>query len=503
MLWLWLSSHALGADLLVDVGDDWCATLASAAAGDRVLLAPGPHEGTCSVTPQGTEGSPVTLTVQDSERRATLTASTATGNLLDLYSGHLHIESVDFGPTPINVEAVRLHTGDGLEVRDCTFAVIDSQAIVANSAGNIYSAIVIENNTFEDVTGTAVSIGCQAGAGDCAATDVVVQGNRILGVTDGEGIALELDATGHVRHNTVSGTTGAAIRVAGDAATAGGVEIPATGTLPSTIVEGNHLSGGSTGVALAVDGGPVLVRNNVVRSGSLGALRVENAGAPDRMDHIHVVGNALAGGDGPAVTLVDWLDTATVSFEVNGVWDPNAPGAGVPANPGTRPWAGNVDCSSETACFEDIAGGDPSPRAGGELVGAGIDVADGRLPTDFCGSARTTGDPAGPLITSLDSPLSLTDDTDPTTRCSPTDTGIDTGIDTGEDSSEPTYNPGGGNGLPVPAPDTATEPALPSWSAAWKAGETGGIGCSSTGLAATWTAVWLGILALARRRTDD
>lgn len=503
MLWLWLTTHAFAADLLVDVGDDWCATLSSAVAGDRVLLAPGTHTGTCAITPAGEEGNPVIFSVQDTERRAILSSTGVGINLLDLYGGELVVEGIDFGPTEINAEAIRLHAGDRVTIRDCSFDHIGGQAIVANTAGSTYSDILIEDSTFTDLTASAITVGCFAGSADCSASSVVVQRNRIDGAASGSGIVFERDAVGHIAHNTVSGTLGPAVRVGGDAADGGGVEAPAAGELPSTVVEGNHLSGSATDATLTVDGGPVLVRNNVVLSGTLGALVVTDPSATDRMDHIHVLGNSLAGGSGPVVSLDGWSETATLSFQVNGVWDPTSPGAGVPSPIGALPWAGNADCSSETACFEDITAGDPSPRAGGDLVGVGIEVADGLLPVDLCGDSRAVGDPAGALVSSLADPMSLTADTDPTQHCTtsgPDDTGIDdTGI---EDTAGPGPRPGTGPDNRVPGTVDTAAPALPSWSAAWKAGETGGVSCSTAGVAASWSALLIGLFAAARRRQD-
>lgn len=495
MLWIWLTTQAFAADLLVDVGDDWCATLTAAAAGDRVLLAAGTHTGVCSVTPAGDASSPVTLMAADTERRATLTTDSTSANLLDLHGGHLVVQGIDFGPTPVNVEAIRWHAGEGLTVSDCTFAFIGGQSIVASTAGATYASLRVEDNTFHDLTGAAVTVGCRAGAADCSAADVIVRRNQIEGVTGGAGVVLEVDAVGQVAWNTITGTLGPAVRVGGDQAEAGGVEAPPEGDPPSTVVEGNHLVGSAESATLLVEGGPVLVRNNVLLSGATGAL----SAAGPQMDHVHVVGNSFGGASGPVVTLADWTETATLSFQDNAVWDPSQPGAGLPAAVAGQPWGGNVACSSETACFEDLAGGDPSPRAGGELVGVGVVVEDGLLDADLCGVSRVAGDPAGALVASLAEPLLSGSDTDPTVHCT-------TGGDTGGDSGDSGIGDGGGTGTVDQSPDdpvgidTAVAPDLPRWSAAEQAGETGGVSCSSAGAAAGWLAAVVGLVAAGRRR---
>jgi MYXO-CTERM domain-containing protein len=502
MLWLWISTSALAADLVVDVGDDWCATLTTAVAGDRVLLAAGTHTGTCRVTPAGTADSPITLTAQDLERRATLTATDPSANLLDLDGGHIVIEGLDFGPTEVNVEAIRLHAGESVTVRDCGFAFIGGQSIVANTAGAAYSGLTIEDNTFTDVTGSAVTIGCYAGSVDCAATDVTVHRNRIAGVSSGDGVVLEADSVGSIVRNTISGTSGPAVRVSGDVAELGGVEAPTEGGEPSTVVERNHLVGSGASMALVVDGGPALIRNNVVVSGAAGGLSVADPTGNNRMDHIHVLGNSITGTSGPAVTLVDWVDGNTLAFANNGVWDALAPGAGVPAAIGTLPWGGNVDCSTETVCFENITAGDPSPRAGGELVGQGVVPTSGFNGSDLCGDARVVGSASGALIGSLADPFSTTDDADPTVHC------VSGGPDTGDTGSEP--DTGGDTDTDIVIPgtpgggvtDTGLGPSLPRWSAAFKAGEAGGVSCSTAGAATGWVAIVLGLIVSARRRED-
>ena len=502
MLWLWFSTTALAADLVVDVGDDWCATLSSAAAGDRVLLAAGTHTGTCRVTPAGTVDSPITLAAQDTERRATLTSTDTASNLLDLDGGHLVIEGLDFGPTEVNVEAIRLHAGEQLTVRDCSFSFIGGQSIVASTAGAAYSGLTVEDNTFESITGSAVTIGCYAGSVDCTATDVTVQRNRVFGVTGGNGIVFEADAIGTIARNTVSGTSGPAVRVGGDVSSEGGVEEPLEGGLPSTVVEQNHLVGSGSAFAMVVDGGPVVVRNNVVVSGFAGGLSVADPTANGRMNHIHVIGNSITGVGGPAVTLTDWGEEGTLAFANNGVWDQLSPGAGVPAAIGEHPWGGNVDCSSETACFENISAGDPSPRGGGELAGRGIVLESGFLAADLCDESRILGSPSGALTTTLDDPFLIATDTDPTTHCvsGGSDTGEDTGADTGgpTDSGGPVDTDGPGD-PPGGGTDTAA-PDLPRWSAADKAGEKGGVSCSTAGAASGWLAVFFGVVLAARRR---
>ncbi|HCH66601.1 MAG TPA: hypothetical protein DFR83_27595 [Deltaproteobacteria bacterium] len=504
MLWIWISTTAFAADLVVDVGDDWCATLTAAEAGDRVLLAAGTHTGTCRVTPAGTADSPITLTAQDAERRATLTSTDSSANLLDLDGGHIVVEGLDFGPTEVNVEAIRMHAGELVTVRDCAFSFIGGQSIVASTAGAAYSGLTIEDNTFEDITGAAVTIGCYAGAVDCSAGDVVVQRNRVRGVTGGDGIVLESDATGSILRNTISGTAGPAVRVGGDVSELGGVEEPLEGGLPNTMVEQNHLVGSGSSYALVIDGGPVVVRNNIVVSGLSGGLSVADPTNNGRMNHIHVIGNSITGTDGPAVTLTDWEADGTLAFANNGIWDATAPGAGVPAAVGDHPWGGNVDCSSETACFEDIMAGDPSPRGGGELPGQGIVLESGFLAADLCNDGRILGSPSGALTTSLAEPLLLSSDTDPTVHCvsGGDDTGDDTASDTASDSGDDVdVDPG--DDTPGGGIDTALEPDLPRWSAAFKAGEKGGVGCSTAGVATGWLAVFLGILASARRRAQS
>ncbi len=501
MLLLALTLPAWGADILVDVGDDWCAALTSAQAGDRVLLAPGTHEGSCTVTPAGDASAAIVLTAQDSERRATLTTSDASGNLLDLLAGYLQVEGIDFGPTPVNVEAIRLRAGGNLLVRDATFDSIGGIAVVANSAGASYADITVEDSVFTNLSTSAVVIGCQAGAADCSGEQVVVQRNRISGVDSGDGIVFAVDTTGTIASNTLQDVAGTAIRVGGDVNDAGtGIEGPTDGVTPSSTVENNHIDATSGDAALVVEGGPALIRNNVAVGGAQATFWTKVPTLAARIDHLHVLGNTFTGPH--AVTLEGWRDGTQVSFQNNAVFDETTPGAGIPeATPDTE-WGGNVDCASTDACFVALDAFDPSPRSGGALVSASVLVSNGLLDTDLCGEARAAGTAAGALLSSLESPFEPSIDTDPTLHCTAggddsgdSGTGGDDG--TGDDGSIIDASPDAPGGL-----DTGPEP--PRLSAAMKANEPGGVSCTTS--TASWSmawGAWLLALLVRRRSTDS
>lgn len=498
MWWLLvLGTSAFAADIVVDVGDDWCAALVSAAGGDHVLLAAGTHEGQCTLASPGSASSPVTLGAVDAELGAIVTTDGDTVNLLDIDGGWFVVESVQLGPTPLNVDAIRWRGGSLLTIRDVAFSDVGGQGVVANTAGAVYTGLTIQDSRFTGIVGGAISVGCQAGELYCEASGVKIEGNRIDGVSAGAGVVLEMDVAGVIRGNTILGTRGPAVVVAGDALADGtGVEAPEDVAAPAVVVEANYLSGSVESAALRVEGGPVLVRNNLVVAGSGGGL---HAVGPGRMDHVHVLGNVLSGGDGSPVMLEGWEEAATLSFQNNAVWDPNAPGAGVPSAVGVLPWGGNVACSSETSCFEDLAGGDPSPRGGGELTDQAVEVADGLLDTDFCGDARMVPSVSGMLLEGLVSALDLTTDSDPRVHCGDTDTGTDTG---GSDS-------GGGSGTGgTTNPDTDTdtdivedeEPDLPMVPVSALVAEHGGVSCASVSAAAGWTGVFGLVFLMGRRR---
>jgi len=492
-----LGTPSFGADIVVDVGDDWCAALTSAVAGDRVLLAAGTHEGVCSLSSVGEAGLPVTLGAVDPELGAIVTTEETTVNLLDVDGGWFVVESVELGPTPLNVDAIRWRGGESFTVREVTFSEVGGQGFVANTAGVTYSALTVEDSVFTDITGGAISVGCQAGEQYCAADSVLVQRNRILGVSDGAGVSFEMDVSGRIVGNTVSGTFGPAVVVAGDALSDGtGVEPPVDVADPAVVVEANHLSGSVDGAALRVEGGPALLRNNLVVAGVAGGVHAAGAG---RMDHVHLLGNTLSGGAGAPVVLEDWEETATLSFQNNAVWDPAAPGAGVPSAIGALPWEGNVACSSETSCFEDLANGDPSPRGGGELADQAVVVADGLLDEDACGAAREEPGVSGMLLSPLAEALDLEGDLDPRVHCGTSDTGVDSGLpDPGSGPDDP-VNPGGDT-------DTDVEeegPSLPQVSVADLVAEQGGVSCASVGAAAGWLGLFGAVFAAERRRDRE
>lgn len=499
MWWLLvLGTPAFSADIVVDVGDDWCAALTSAAPGDRVLLAAGTHEGACALASVGEATSPVTLGAVDAELGAIVTTDSASVNLLDIDGGWLVVESLELGPTPLNVDAIRWQSGNLLTIRDVKFTDVGGHGVVANTAGSVYAGLTIEDSVFTDVVGGAISVGCLAGEEHCAASGVLIEGNRVAGVSVGAGVVFEVDVAGSIRGNTITGTQGPAIVVGGDALADGtGVEAPDDVAAPAVVVEANHLSGSVESATLRVEGGPVLVRNNLVVAGTGGAVHAVGAG---RMDHVHVLGNVLSGGDGAPVVLEGWEETATLSFQNNAVWDPNAPGAGVPSAIGALPWAGNVACSSETSCFENLAGGDPSPRGGGELTDQAVEVADGLLDSDLCGAARVLPSGSGMVLEALGDPLDLTSDLDPRVHCGDADTGTDTGDPDSGDGS-------GGSGGTGGTGDTDTdleadeESDLPLVPVSALVAEHGGVSCASVGVAAGWMGMF-GLVFVAGRRRE-
>lgn len=464
---------AEAADIAIDVGDDWCASLAGAAPGDRLLFAAGTHSGSCSVVSPGAAATPVVLTSADLERRAVLTTEDTAGNLLDVQSGALVLDSLDLGPTPLNVEGVRLQTEGGLTIIDCTFTGIGGAGVAMSSAGGVYTDVRVEGSRFESATGAAISVGCAAGAADCSASGVVLTDLSVVG--GAEGIVLAPDVQAEVSGITVSGTSGVALSVGGGAGTS---------TDPAVVVEGSHVAG-----LVRVTGGGVVVRNNVLSAG----LEVSSASP---LTGVQVLGNTLATSGDTPLAVTGFSGGADLAVVDNALWAAAAPGAPLP-DLGGATQGGNVSCSTETACFEALSSQDPSPRAGGELSGQSVGIDNGLLTVDLCGEDRSAGGLVGALVVSLDRPLAPTTDLDPAAACPSggSDSGpVDSDTGGGGSGSEDGTGTGSGSGSTT---DTAVVD-LPRVSAGDRVGDTGGIGCTTaTGLAGLWL---LGLFAVAGRR---
>jgi hypothetical protein len=136
--------------------------------------------------------------------------------VIDVLASDISIRNLSFGPTEPGITAVKVKAGDRTVIAGCTFVGIGEVALAANSADS--DGLVIEDNTFTDLDATAIYIGCQDGAAQCVASNVLVHGNLIDGVDSsavGYGMEIKLDSWGTLSDNVVNDTKGPAIEVYG------------------------------------------------------------------------------------------------------------------------------------------------------------------------------------------------------------------------------------------------------------------------------------------------
>jgi len=427
----------LAVDLTINPGEDWCAAVNAAAPGDTVTLVGGEHAGPCWITASGEDGSPITLAGDG----ASVVYSGSSSNVIDIAGSHLVLTGLSFGPTNADIDAIKIRSGEDLEIRANAFTRVGGISVSANSADT--AGVAILDNTFEDLQATGVYLGCHDGS--CVSAGFTIQGNRWDGVTSAAvGYAMEtkLGSYGTIADNTVNDAQGPAVEVYGS-----------TGGEP-TVVERNLLIGSRAAATLEIGGGPAIVRNNVVIGGDAGGLYVYDYGGRGMVQDIAVQGNTLWGVGGAAAELSGWTSGVGLSFEDNAVGRDDG-GAALPAVIDGVPMEGNVDCGDGAACWRDAAGWDLWPLAGGALVGAGV-VTDPPLVEDWCGRGRSEPPTVGALEPGSGEEGSFSATATAATLCVGEDTGTpdsgEAGDDSGEagdDSGEASDDSGGGSAQPT------------------------------------------------------
>lgn len=418
-------------------GDPWCATLAAAAPGDVLRLAPGEYDGPCTLSVGGAPDLPVTLEAADATDRPHIVYDGATSNVLDVLASHVVLRGLSFGPTRADIDAIKIKSGSFITVEDCFFTGVGGISVSANSADG--EGLVLRGNELRDVEATGFYLGCHDGASSCTQADVRVEDNLIDGVTSpdvGYGLEIKLDSWGTVRRNVVRGTKGPGIEIYGSSD-------------PSrvTVVEANLVIGSRTSGALEVGGGPVLVRNNLVVAGTGGGIVSYDYGGRGLVSGIHLLGNTAVG-DG-AFSVSGWTPGQDLEMTSNAADRP------MPTAVDGIPMAGNVACADAQACWMDAANLDFWPVAGGPLLDGGGSPQDAHtLDEDFCGQARTAPPDAGALERTGDGgPGPLPVDFASTFACpvdDPPPQDSASGHDTGGDDGKAGSTPGGPCGCAAP-----------------------------------------------------
>ncbi len=416
--------------------EDWCSVINGVLGGDIVMLEGGNYSGPCDIVAPVPDISGEQTTVQslDPIDPAVFTGS-ATDHVLGVSGDRLMLQQLEFEGVPAGIDAVRVVAPtETLELRFDVFRSMEGTPLAVRAD---VADLRVSDTELQGVEARLVA-GCVDGG--CTMGNVSVVDNLLV---DSAGLTIGRWGAGEVRDNTVYNASGPALRLA----TSGAGEL---------LVERNLFSGSVA--AMQLDGGPAVVRNNV----AFGSPSLESTD-PD-VSNVQVVGNTLIGGS-EGVDLTGWGPSRGLRFLSNAL-DGDLPDLGdVEA-------AGNLGCTTLSACFTDAAAGDVYPPAGSPLRQAGVD--DAALIGDWCGKARGApptvgaieafgGTSMGPLTAVFHDDFDCTLPDDPTGTSTPPETG-DTGAEPTSDPTDPGDTAGGDRAVKDPGCGCAIE-ASPS--AAW------------------------------------
>jgi hypothetical protein len=221
--------------------------------------------------------------------------------------------------------------------------------------------------------------GCHDGS-SCAVTGLVVEGNRIRGVTApnpqiGYGIEVKLNSSALIRDNVISETKGPGIMVYGS-----------RDLVTVSVVERNFIRGSRTSSGILIGGGPVVVRNNISGWNAEGGIGLEDYGRRALLRGLAISHNTVYGNGEGGITIPS-SGRLEASLENNAAQTRGGTPAFPTARAGLR-LAGNLDCTW-LQCFTDPENLDFSP-AGGSLLRplGGLRGQGGAPRDDFFGTPR-------------------------------------------------------------------------------------------------------------------
>jgi parallel beta helix pectate lyase-like protein len=350
--------------------DDLCAAINRLQPGEELRLRPGDYQGPCVIRRGGSPGTPITIAAADPQQRPRILYDGLTANVFEVRAGHVVIRGLEFGPTNLDVDAIRIIVGNGIVIENCRFFQLGGIAITANNMS--VRGLTVRGNVIEASRSTGMYFGCHDGQ-RCVVSDLLVAGNLIRGISAapdqvGYGLEVKLNSSGIVRDNVILRTKGPGIMVYG-----------ARDLLTQNLVERNVVMGSARAAGIVVGGGPTVVRNNVVLTNSDGGISLQDYGQRGLLRKIAVVHNTIYGNLVGGIT-IEGHEARDTTLLNNAIQSPG----GSPAVPAARPgvWtAGNVDCTYR-ACFMQPDGLDFSPFPGSALVGPGALAAGDALPRD-------------------------------------------------------------------------------------------------------------------------
>jgi hypothetical protein len=354
-------------------GQDWCAAANALAPGDELRLAPGEYVGSCTIRSGGTAGAPVVVRAADPAARPRLIARGTADNLINVATGHVTLRELSFGPTPTDVDAVRIKAGDAVAVEDCEFHEVGGIAIASTTIST--RGLTITGNEIVMSRATAIYVGCHDGS-HCQATDVVIEGNYIRGVDApvgqiGYGIQVKLNSSAIIRGNVVADTKGPGIMVYG-----------ARSREVVNVVEQNLVMNSRTSAGIVVGGGPATVVNNIVVGGKAG-IALEDYASRALLRGVVVAHNTVYGvlGGGIGTPSSGRLEAELIYNASHSV-----AGAALPPPTSGLKTYGNVDCQL-SSCFVDPLMLNFGPRPG-SLLPARAPVGGHTPAVDFFGFRR-------------------------------------------------------------------------------------------------------------------
>jgi hypothetical protein len=374
-----------GSGAEVGPGGDWCAAIQALHPGDELVLGPGAYAGPCTIRRGGTPTDPIVVRARDPGRPPQIVYAGDTDNVLNVRAGHVTVRGLEFGPTARDIDAIRIHSGDGITIEDCRFTGLGGIAVVVNAS---VDRLTVRRNTIVRSNATAMYFGCHDGV-SCAASDVVVERNYIHGVEApdpaiGYGIQVKLNTTAIVRDNVVVDTKGPGIMAYG-----------ATDPARRTLVEGNFVARSRTSSAIVIGGGPAIVRNNITVTSAEAGIGVEDYGRRRLLQGIALAHNTVYDNARGGIVIPEsaGLDVTVVNNAVHarpGFAPLPSPRLGLSATT-------NVDCATRI-CFLAPVIFDFSPVPGGPLLARGSIRVEAWAPrSDYFGRARAMPSTVGAI----------------------------------------------------------------------------------------------------------
>jgi len=361
----------------INPAEDYCREINDPSSGTEVVLKPGLYKGACKVRRGGKPGFPLVIRGLSLMHRPRIEYQGKNGNVLEIYGDYVVIQGLEFGPTNMDVDVIRIFSGDYLTIEDCVFNQIGGVAVVANHAS--VRNLIVRRNRIIDSASTAMYFGCHDGL-SCTISELLLEKNFISGVSAreseiGYGIQVKLNSTGIVRDNVIINTKGPGIMVYG-----------ASDLEKVNIVERNFVEKARHSSGIVVGGGPAVVRNNVVVGNNDVGIALEDYGRRGLLRKIIVTHNTIYN-NGCGGILLPAEGPSEAEISRNAIEGRE----GTPLFVGDRKnlrIEGNQDCSN-AGCFVDPENTDFTPVKGSPLIESSKSFNKGRgIVDDYFGRAR-------------------------------------------------------------------------------------------------------------------